>query len=118
MNAAEFVDAIRTEVRDSSPREVIALLERPPGRQPAANLIALSRWFNTLGDADRGRVREVVAMGSDHAVFGLLAVLDGVRVIEDGPDRGKLELRHVRGAQTTLLNDPSGPMLHDLLPRV
>jgi hypothetical protein len=49
------------------------------------------------------------------ATFGALTVLDGVRVIEDGADRGTLELRHIKGGESTLLNDPNGPVLHDLL---
>jgi hypothetical protein len=118
MNASEFVDAIRSEVKDAATQDVMSLLERPPGRRPAPNLVSLSHWFNALPEADRLRVREVAAMASHAATFGLLTVLDGVRVIEDGADRGTLELRHIKGEASTLLNDPNGPVLHDLLQQV
>jgi len=118
MNAADFVDAIRTEVQDSATQGVMSLLERPPGRRPAPNLVALSQWFSSLSNDDKQRVREVAAMASHQATFGALTVLDGVRVIEDGADRGTLELRHVKGSESTLLNDPNGPLLHDLLNQI
>jgi hypothetical protein len=115
MNAAEFVAAIRSEVQDSATEEVMSLLQRPPGRRPAPALATLSQWFNGLSEADRQRVKEVAALASHQAVFGFLAVLDGARVIEDPADRGTLELRHVKAGQPTLLNGPSGPLLHDIL---
>jgi hypothetical protein len=115
MNASEFIAAIRTEVKDSAAEETISLLQRLSGRRPAPALISLSQWFNALPEADRQRVREVAAMASHAAVFGFLAVLDGVRVIEDEPEKGTLELRYVKGDQTTLLNAPSEPPLHDIL---
>jgi len=115
MNAADFVDAIRSEVLKSSADGTISLLQRPPGRKPALELVSLSQWFNALPEVDKERVREVAVMSSHGAVFGFLAVLDGVRAIEDGADRGSLELRHIKGEDSTLLNDPSGPLLHDLL---
>lgn len=115
MNASEFITAIRSEVQESATDETMSLLQRPPGRRPATLLASLSQWFNALSEADRQGVREVAAMASHAAVFGFLAVLDGVRVIEDGPDKGTFELRYVKGEGTTLLNDPARPPLHDIL---
>jgi streptomycin 6-kinase len=116
MNANEFVDAVRSVVRDAATEDVMSLLERPPGRRPSAELVALSQWFNGLDDAAKQRVREVAAVASHHATFGMLAVIDGVRVIEDEGDRGAVELRYVKGSEFTVLNDPaSRPLLHDLL---
>jgi hypothetical protein len=115
MNAAEFVAAIRTEVQDSAAEETISLLQRPPGRRPAPALVSLSQWFNSLPEADRQRIREVAAMASHAAVFGFLSVLDGVRVIEDESEKGTFDLRYVKGDQTTLLNAPTEPPLHDIL---
>jgi hypothetical protein len=114
MNATEFVDAIRTEVRDSTINGVIDLIKRPPGRNPSANLVAISQWFNALSNDDKRYIREVVIMACHHTILGLLAVLDGVRVIENGADRGMLELWYVKGKESTLLNASSGIMLHDL----
>ena len=115
MNAADFVDAVRTEVRDAATEGSMSLLGRPPGRRPDPELVRLSQWFNALPEIDKGRVREVAALASHQATFGILAVLDGVRVIESGPDRGALELWYVKGTRSTLLNDPNGPLLHELM---
>lgn len=115
MNANDFVDAIRSEVRDAAAADVMTLLEHPPGRRPAPELVALSQWFATLSDADKRRIRGIASMASQHATFGFLAVLDGVRVIENDMDRGALELRYVKRDKETLLNDPNRPPLHDLL---
>jgi hypothetical protein len=115
MNAPDFVDAIRSEVRDAATQDVMSLLERPPGRRPVDNLVALSKWFNGLSDEDKKHAREIAAMASHQASFGFLAVLDGVRVIENAAVRGNLELRHVKDAESKLLNNPKGPLLHDLL---
>lgn len=115
MNASEFVTLIRSEVQDSAADGTILLLQRPPGRRPAPALVSLSQWFNALPEADRQRVREVADMASHGAVFGFLAVLDGARVIEDEPEKGTFELRYVKGERTTLLTDPSEPLLHDIL---
>ena len=61
------------------------------------------------------------AFGTDvasAAIFGVLAVLDGARKIED-LSSGHLELRHVRdgGAQLLASSDPEMPVLplHELL---
>lgn len=115
MNAEDFIDVVHSGAQEVATRSVISVLEDPPGRRPDPKLVVLSRWFNTLSEDDKQRVREVAAMASHDAVFGILAMLDGVRAIEDGADRGALELRYVKGKESILLNDPEGPMLHDLL---
>jgi hypothetical protein len=115
MNASEFVTAIRSEVQESATDETMSLLQRPPGRRPAPSLASLSHWFDALPEADRQRVREVAAMASHRAVFGFLAVLDGVRVIEDEAEKGTFELRYLKGERVTLVTDPSEPPLHDIL---
>ena len=115
MNAMEFVNAVRSEVRDAATQGTILLLERPPSRHPARELAELSQWFNALSADDRSRVREVAAEASHQATFGVLCVLDGVRVIEDAAVRGKLELRHLGDGESVILNDPTGPLLHDML---
>lgn len=115
MNAFEFVAAIRSEVQDSATDGTMSLLRQPPGRRPAPSLVSLSKWFNALSEADRERVREVAALASHEAVFGFLAVLDGVRIIENTPEKGTLELRYVNGGQAILLNVLNAPMLHEIL---
>lgn len=115
MKTDDFVDAIRTEAQEAASSDVITLLENPPGRRPDPELVELSQWFNTLSDFDKQHVSKVASLTSREAVFGVLAILDGVRVVEDGAERGRLELRYVKDSDSRLLNDPSGPFLHELL---
>jgi hypothetical protein len=49
----------------------------------------------------------------NRAVFGFLCVIDGVRAIEHGADKGSLELRYVKNG-SVLLNPPDGKVLHEL----
>lgn len=115
MNASEFDATIRVQVQDAATQDVMSALDRPAGRRPDPRLVALSQSFNGLAESDRSRVREVAAMARHAATFGMLAILDGVRVIDSGSGRGTLELRHADDNQSVLLNNPDGPFLHDLL---
>jgi hypothetical protein len=46
-------------------------------------------------------------------VFGLLAVLDGARTVDDGA--GRFELSYLAPGERVLLNDSQAICLHDLL---
>jgi hypothetical protein len=116
MSPSEFVDAIKTEVRDAASSDTIIQLRTPTGRRPAENLRRLSAWFNQLSEGDQQTVAEVAAMASHNAVFGLLCVLDGVRPIQEGHQAGELQLTFVESDKPTVrLNPATGDTLHDLL---
>ena len=115
MNAAEFVSGIKSEVQDSAVRETIDLLTQPPGRSPSLSLLSASAWFKSLSSEDQQQARQVLAIVSRSAVFGLLCVLDGVRTLEESNEKGIFELLYKNGADSILLNSPKGPMLHELL---
>jgi hypothetical protein len=115
MKPEEFVDVIRAEVRDAAASDVIRQLQQPSGRRPAEELRLLSEWFNSLTDADKKAVAGVARMASHHAVFGMLCVLDGVRAIEDGADKGSLQLTYTKNGQTELLSPSDSDLLHDML---
>jgi hypothetical protein len=115
MNASQFVDVIRTEVLESAAQGTIALLKKPPGRRPDPTLMELSKWYNGLPDSDQKRVGEVAQLASHGAVFGFLTILDGLRAIDAGPEKGTLELRYLNGEESVLLNSMDEPPLHDLL---
>jgi hypothetical protein len=48
------------------------------------------------------------------SVFDFLTVLDGVCAIENGPQKGDLELYYVKGSIKNQLNEQKGDLLHDL----
>src|SRR5690242_7257598 len=114
MNADEFVRAIEKSVRDSAVSSTISNLQKPPGRAPQPELVAISEWYMRLAEADRRMIEAIARRAANHATFGFLVVLDGDRVIEAGPEKGKLELFYVKGAERVLLNsaDKTGT-LHD-----
>lgn len=83
------------------------VLSNPPGRRPRPQLTELSAWVNQLGGTDRDRLEGVVRLAIDHAVFGVMAVLDGVRVI----DNQHTEF-YLRTGDGSLLNEEHD--LHDI----
>ena len=92
MNGSDFVNAIRISVVDNSIKSVLTNLASPPGRTSAKQLVDLSQWYNSLNESDRGIILKLVEASVETAVFGFLAVLDGVRVIETGENKGELQL--------------------------
>lgn len=114
MKAEEFIATVKQVVHDSAVKSVCSTLEAPPGRRPARRLTELSQWYHTLSPADRQRLSEVVQHAVHSSIFGFLSVLDGVRAIEYGPDKGSLELAFTRGTERQLLNDPEREFLHDI----
>jgi len=110
----EFVGALKITVHDSSIHNTLTVLnEGPAGRGPAKRLTELSEWFHSLSADDRTRLRQVVGLAVHASLFGILCVLDGVQVIDDG-GRTRLELHAVVGGDATHLNPSTGEMLHDI----
>ena len=58
-------------------------------------------------------LRKALADAVRSSIFGFFCVLDEVRVIEAGPEKGELELWHVKNGQWTLINDSEQNFLHD-----
>ena len=113
MDAHKFVRAVEIAVRDGAVSEALQNLARPSGRRPPHELAERSIWYRGLSETDKEKLHEVLSEAVDQTIFGFLCVLDGVRSIEDGEQKGKLELRYVK-EDVTLLNPSDGPMLHDL----
>lgn len=113
MDSQEFIDVLRIVVRDVAASGVLDVLEKPPGRKPDRALQERARWYGSLNEDQKRILSAVVLHAVDSAIFGFLCVLDGVRAIENGQRRGRLELRYVKD-DAVLLNPPDGEMLHDL----
>jgi hypothetical protein len=114
MTTEEFIRVLKIQTSDSAVSGTISLLERPPGRKPAEYLIKLSNWYAGLAEADRSFVRDVIRESAESAVFGFLCALDGVRAMEDGPEKGEFKLTYSKGGFDLLLNDPAAEYLHDI----
>jgi hypothetical protein len=115
MKTSEFVDIVNKIVRKAAVVDTISYLRSPPGMRPPAEAVALSKWYNALDASNQAMVERMMDMVARAAVFGFLAMLDGVRVVEGMGPKGHFELRFIKDGRTDLLNGPSGEMLHDLL---
>jgi|SRR4051812_24121572 hypothetical protein len=115
MTPDEFINSVRQVVFESAINGTLSVMRKPPGRSPAENLLTLSKWFDDLSEYDKEMLQRAIAIAAHQATFGMLAVLDGARQIEDSPAKGTLELHYVKGDQHTALNAPDAEALHDLL---
>ena len=115
MNARDFVAAIRNIVMDAAVTDTMSVVQRPPGKRPAVDLVELSAWYNGLSDADRAMLKRMLTIVARNAVFGFFAVLDGSRQVDPAAGANDyFELRHVHG-ETDVLSGPKGESLHELL---
>ncbi len=113
MNNEEFVEALKRYVRDAATEDVISKLKNPPGRRILPQVKVISEWYNNLPEEDITNINSVIASTANEVLFGILAVLDGVRVIDE--EKGQLELIYTTADKSILLNDPLKIGLHDLL---
>src|SRR5262245_4761972 len=115
MTPEEFVEALRQVALLATVEGTVAVLEQPPGRRPKQELVEVSNWYRSRSEEGKAFLRRIMTMTADDAVFGVLAVLDGVRTIEDDPDKGAFRLIFKKGDQEWDLIDPTWEFLHDLL---
>lgn len=109
-----FVKAIKESVRDTAVTSTIKNLNKPAGRCPSQENLDLSRWFNGLTESDKEMLKKALLRAVDHSVFGFFAVLDGVRSVEDSPEKGKFELFYKKNSARQLLNCEEDEYLHDI----
>ncbi|MHC2621293.1 hypothetical protein ACVIW2_003325 [Bradyrhizobium huanghuaihaiense] len=112
MNSQEFVEAIKRYVGDAAIEDTVALLKNPPGRNVPREQRVRSEWYKSLRAGDADNVNGVIATAVHQTLFGLLAVLDGVRSVDN--EGGRFELTYV-GSTRVVLNDQQAISLHDLL---
>jgi hypothetical protein len=112
MDRVEFVRGIKSACSDTLAERQIKSFKNPPGRRPNTRLLRLSKWFQQLNPGDQAMLAEALTLSAEDAIFGFFCVLDGVRVIENGVEKGDFELFYVKGDERVLLNPP-GDDLHD-----
>ena len=114
MNAADFVLAVKKYAAESAVQATTKNLSKPPGRAPSRRLVELSKWYQHIDEQDREAVEQVARLSAESAVFGFLAILDGVRVVEESSEKGAFELYFRKGSQKVLLNNFEQQFLHDI----
>jgi hypothetical protein len=72
--------------------------------------LKLAKWYSTLSPEARELLKEALDYATETAIFGVLCILDGARVIEDTDEKGEFEVYYVRGKEKQLLNPPSDPL--------
>ena len=112
------MSSLRRIVADAAVAGTQAILQQPPGKRPATDLIKTAEWFRGLSIEDQEFARNIARLAVHQAVFGFLAVIDGVRLIDDKAPLGRFELRFIRGEDSFLINPTDGEELHDLLTEV
>ena len=112
MTAEEFVRALRSAIVTSSAREILKHSAALPGRRKKSQAeLDLAAWIEALDDVSRKNVEFLIEQMADEVLFGLLCVIDGVRVVGDGA----FELSHVDSAgKRSLLNGLEDEFLHDV----
>ena len=118
MKNEEFIKAIKLYVRDSAISDTIDILIDPPGRKPAKELIELSNWYKSMSDTDKIMLLKVLTNAVDAGLFGVLAVLDGVRVVEKESPKGSFKLYYVNDNINERLNKQDDEYLHDIFQRI
>ncbi|MGE0333539.1 MAG: hypothetical protein AB7P37_22910 [Ramlibacter sp.] len=113
MTPKEFVAGLKAQCRDAAVAVCVANFTSPSGRMPAQSQVELSRWFNALTNSDREMLIRAMAEVADATLFGVLAVLDGARVIEGQGEKSVFHLcARKDGVESVLCPGPHD--LHDL----
>ena len=113
MKAEHFVKSLQEECRDSAVKGCVEDFVSPPGRNPDKSLTELSKWFSSLADLDKRMVIRAMGEAADSTLFGVLCVLDGVRVIEDVGEKTEFQLIAKKGGKESIIC-PGEVDLHDL----
>jgi len=114
MTREEFVDAVRLQAMDAAVRTTVQTLVQPVERRLSEESVNVSNWYRTLTPDDRTHIETVVRRAAFNAVFGVLAILDGVRPVEGAGEKGTFELTYEKQSTRILLNDPTQELLHDM----
>lgn len=113
MDSKEFISALKVAVRDATIKSIVKVAQNPPGKKVSLEKKTRAIWLNSLNNEQIDMINSLVTEATDSAIFGFLCVLDGVRVIEDTEDKGRLELRYI-GSNEVVLNSSNNEMLHDM----
>ena len=115
MTPEDFVNTLREVVLTRAVDSTLSAIENPPGRRPRRELVEANAWYQGLSEQERAQLRQVASMVAHQAVFGVLAVIDGARVVEDAPEKGTFTLAFHKGSEEWKLNPPGGVPLHNIL---
>lgn len=114
MNAEEFVLVIKQVVEKAAIDDLISSLNATNEYPVDKKLARMLEWYSSLNAEGRAMIMDLISESVQSTLFGFFCVLDGVRAIENGPEKGRLELVFSKGDTRTVLNDGELDFLHDL----
>ncbi len=114
MNSEYFIESIVKYVRNPTIEDTVSNMEQPPGRNPGQKDVELSEWYNSQSARDKKMIEKALYEAVDASLFGLLAIIDDVRTIEDTTNKGTFKLFFEKGKERKLLNDKDNEFLHDI----
>lgn len=114
MSPKYFVEITRKVVHEQAVNDVIETLLEPVGNKTSQENVQMSAFYGSLTEEQKGVFNRILLNTSEMTMYGLFCVLDGVRAVENGENKGSLELWYRNGEFTQLLNDPDDEFLHDL----
>jgi hypothetical protein len=114
MNTEEFILTIKKVVKETTINNLLEELEET--KLPSKKLARMSLLYNKLSLEDRVVLKEIITESTQSAIFGFFCVLDGVRAIENGPGKGRLELwyKNDNDGQSHILNNEEVEFMHDI----
>ncbi|WP_066074919.1 hypothetical protein [Neobacillus soli] len=114
MDSEYFIEAIVSCVRDTAVDDTLSEMEEPSGRKPRKKDLELSEWYNKQSVSDKEMIKKALYEAVDASLFGIFAVIDGVRPIEGAGNKGVFKLYFDKDGEKKLLNEDSKQYLHDI----
>lgn len=114
MKSEEFIESIVKYVRNSAVEDTVSIMQKPQGRKPRQKNVELSEWYNNQSERDKDMIEKALYEAVDASLFGLFAVIDGVRTIEGSTSKGTFKLYFEKEDGKKLLNDEDNEFLHDI----
>ncbi|UXM94265.1 hypothetical protein N5853_09110 [Bartonella sp. HY329] len=114
MTSEEFIDAMKKYIETDSIEIVKENLQSPPGRYPSQKDVMMSQFYNSLSEEDRSKINTIIKEAVQTTFFEIFCVIDGVKFIEDSPEKGIFKLIFEKNGKQYLLNSSDDEFLHDL----
>jgi len=113
MDKVEFIKAIQT-IEKTAARGFEKLIHNPPGRKPNADLLEISKFYNSLDDNSKIKCMMMANLVSKQTINNLLSIIDGNLSIEDTDFKGYLELYYCKGDTRVRLNTTESATLSEI----
>jgi len=114
MDSEKFVEAVREHAMVAAVADTMTYAQSPPGRRVLEDTRRRAEWIRSREPSELRYIEELVQLAAHTATFGVLAILDGVRSLDDSESRGKFILIYEEDDRRTVLNPEGGDFLHDI----